>query len=155
VDVIRQVIYISQASIFLTESELKKLVKKFNNNNKIYSVTGALLYLENAFIQVIEGEDSVIGQLVDNLYADIRHRNIRILSDELKQVRYFQNWSMGLIKAAEADGPEILEALNLTSAINGDVTEKADTVLASQIFMMMHRLYDTSNALQRAQRPVD
>jgi hypothetical protein len=86
----RQVVYISHATATLTKNELNELVEVSRRNNKKYGITGALLYLENAFIQVIEGEDAAISQLLDKLYADTRHRNVRIVSDIIAQIRYFQ-----------------------------------------------------------------
>jgi hypothetical protein len=147
----RQVVYISQATGTFTESELNELVEVSRRNNKRHGITGAMLYLENAFIQVIEGEDAAIGQLLDKLRADTRHRNIRILSDNLAQVRNFQNWSMGIVKAAEVDRPQVLEELRLASTANGGSEDRSNIMPVSQTFMMMRRLYDTSNVLQRAQ----
>ena len=86
---IRQVVYISRATHPFTQAELDELVKVSQDNNKKYGITGAMLYLENAFIQVIEGEGSVVAQLLKNLYADSRHRDIRIVSDSVVPARNF------------------------------------------------------------------
>jgi hypothetical protein len=147
----RQVVYISQATGAFTASELNELVEVSRRNNKKHGITGAMLYVENAFIQVIEGEDTAIGQLLDKLRTDTRHRNIRILSDKLAQVRNFQNWSMGIVKAAEVDRPQVLEELRLASTANGGAEDRSNITPVSQTFTMMRRLYDTSNVLQRAQ----
>ncbi|MEH6611272.1 MAG: BLUF domain-containing protein [Halioglobus sp.] len=151
VSAFRQVVYISQATGTLTESELNELVEVSRRNNKKYGITGALLYLENAFIQAIEGEDAAISELLGKLTADARHRNIRIISDNLAQVRNFQNWSMGIVKAVEVDRPEVLEELRLASPTNGGSEDRSNIMPVSPTFMMMRRLYDTSNVLQRAQ----
>ena len=148
---IRQVAYISQATGTFTESELSELVEVSRRNNKKHGITGAMLYLENAFIQVIEGEDAAIGQLLEKLCTDTRHQNIAVLSDKLAQARNFQNWSMGIVKAAEADRPQVLEELRLASTANGGSEEGSNMMPVSQTLMMMRRLYDTSNVLQRAQ----
>jgi hypothetical protein len=151
VSAIRQVVYISQATGTFTESELNDLVEVSRRNNKKHCITGAMLHLENAFIQVIEGEDAAIGQLLEELHTDIRHQNIAVLSDKLAQARNFQNWSMGIVKAAEADRPEVLEELRLASTANGGSEEGSNIMPVSQTLMMMRRLYDTSNVLQKAQ----
>ncbi len=147
----RQVVYISQATEACTESELNELIEVSRRNNKKHSITGAMLYLESSFIQVIEGEDAAISHLLDKLRADTRHQNIRILSDHLVQVRNFQNWSMGVVKAVEVDEPQVLEELRLASTANPDPEDRGSIMPVSQTFMMMRRLYDTSNVLQRAQ----
>ncbi|MFT4824735.1 MAG: hypothetical protein ACI9J0_002662 [Cryomorphaceae bacterium] len=147
----RQVVYISHATATLTKNELNELVEVSRRNNKKYGITGALLYLENAFIQVIEGEDAAISQLLDKLYADTRHRNVRIVSDNIAQIRYFQEWSMGIVKAPEVDRPQVLKELRLASTANGGSADSSNSMPVSQTFIMMRRLYDTSLALQRAQ----
>jgi hypothetical protein len=146
----RQVVYISHATVTWSKNELNELVEVSRRNNKKYGITGALLYLENAFIQVIEGEDVAISQLLDKLYADARHRNVRIVSDNIAQVRYFQHWSMGIVKAAEVDRPQVLEELRLASTTKGGSADSSNIMPVSQTFIMMRRLYDTSLALQRA-----
>jgi hypothetical protein len=151
VSAFRQVVYISQATGTFTESELNELVEVSRRNNKKYGITGAMLCLENAFIQVIEGEDAAISRLLDKLHTDTRHQNIRILSDKLAQVRNFQNWSMGIVKAAEVDRPQVLEELRLASTAKNGLEDRSNIMPVSQTFMMMRRLYDTSNVLQRAQ----
>ncbi|MFT7266360.1 MAG: hypothetical protein ACI9A2_004452 [Halioglobus sp.] len=149
--VFRQVVYISHATGTLTKNELNELLEVSRRNNKKYGITGALLHLENAFIQVIEGGDAAISQLLDTLSADARHRNIRIISDKIALFRYFQHWSMGLVKAAEVDRPQVLEDLGLALTTNGGSQDRSNIMPASQTFLMMRRLYDTSNVLQRAQ----
>jgi hypothetical protein len=151
VNAFRQVIYISQATGTLTESELNELLEVSCPSNKKYGITGALLYLEKAFIQVIEGGDAAISQLLGKLTVDTRHRNIRILSDNLVQGRNFQNWSMGIVKVAEVDRPQVLEELRLASTTNSGSQDRSNIMPVSQTFMMMRRLYNTSNVLQSAQ----
>jgi hypothetical protein len=147
----RQVVYISQATSTFTESELNELIEVSRRNNKKHSITGAMLYLENSFIQVIEGKDAAISYLLHTLRADTRHLDIRILSDKLAQVRNFQNWSMGIVKAVEVDEPQVLEELRLASTEKVVSEGRSNIMPVSQTFMMMRRLYDTSNVLQRAQ----
>jgi len=147
---LRQVVYISQATRDFTEADLDELVKVSDNNNRKYGITGAMLYLENAFIQVIEGEDSDIAQLLKNLYADTRHRDIRIVSDSVVPARNFQNWSMGIIRPPQEERNRVQEEFRLASEIDVRAEEKSTAMPLSQTFMMMRRLYETSNVLHRA-----
>ena len=147
---LRQVVYISQATRDFTEADLDELVKVSDNNNRKHGITGAMLYLENAFIQVIEGEDSDIAQLLKNLYADTRHRDIRIVSDSVVPARNFQNWSMGIIRPPQEERNRVQEEFRLASEIDVRAEEKSTAMPLSQTFMMMRRLYETSNVLHRA-----
>ena len=147
---IRQIVYISQATHAFAQAELDELVKVSQDNNKKYGITGAMLYLENSFIQVIEGEDSVVAQLLKNLYADSRHRDIRIVSDSVVPARNFQNWSMGIVQPPQEERTRVRDELGAASAIDVRTEEQTTAMPISQTFMMLRRLYDTSNVLHRA-----
>lgn len=148
---VRQVVYISQATREFTEAELDALVKVAHDNNKKYGITGAMLYLESAFIQVIEGQDSDVTRLLEQLRADTRHRDIRIVSDNVVPARNFQNWSMGIIRPPQEEKTLVRDELRLASAIDVRAEEQSTAMPVSQTFVMMRRLYETSNVLQRAQ----
>jgi hypothetical protein len=58
---------------------------------------------------------------------------------------------MGIVKAAEVDRLQVLEELQLASTANSGSQDRSNIMPVSQTFMMMRRLYDTNNVLQRAQ----
>jgi hypothetical protein len=58
---------------------------------------------------------------------------------------------MGIVKAVEVDEPQVLEELRLAATENVVSKGRSNIMPVSQTFMMMRRLYDTSNVLQRAQ----
>jgi len=65
--------------------------RTFNLNNNI---TGCLLYHNNEFIQILEGDEIVVKQLYASILKDKRHNNILLLAEGLKQRRDFKNWNM-------------------------------------------------------------
>ncbi len=148
---VRQVVYISQATREFTEAELDALVTVAHENNKKYGITGAMLYLESAFIQVIEGQDSDIARLLQQLHLDTRHRDIRIVSDNVVPARNFQNWSMGIVRPPQEDKTLVRDEIRLASALDVRAEEQSTVMPVAQTFMMMRRLYETSNVLHRAQ----
>ena len=147
---LRQLIYISRATRVLTDEEAEALVNRAASNNRKQGITGALLYLQGAFIQVLEGEADAISGLLDRLKRDTRHRDLRLLQDVEVQDRQFKNWSMGMVQTPTADKPEVLRELSALDELGvPDDSSGADMPLC-QTFMMMQRLYETDKVLQRA-----
>lgn len=147
---IRQVIYISKASDDFDATELKKLAEVAARNNKLRGITGALLFIDNCFIQVIEGDKHSMSELLTKLKADPRHHELRIISDRLEASRHFPDWSMGLISTPEKEKTTVIGELHSIPEVTS--TEKAgDTIMPMpHTVAMMQRLYETDSILQQA-----
>lgn len=92
------VAYISRSRIPEGERdlELRRLIKVATERNAEQGVTGALLLLDDRFIQVLEGEKDSLHALVARIEQDPRHCDLRILLDEELETRSFPQWSMEL-----------------------------------------------------------
>lgn len=64
-------------------------------NNGRSGVTGALLYLNGNFLQVLEGLRDDIDATMTRIRKDPRHRGLLVLSDRAIKERCFPQWSMG------------------------------------------------------------
>jgi len=62
-----------------------------------------LLYCGEAFIQVLEGEESDLDKLFKIIKKDPRHTNVTILEKKQITERKFANWSMGFKNLTDAD----------------------------------------------------
>ena len=146
---IRQIIYISKATDGLSVSELGEIAAVAARNNQLQGITGALLFIDNCFIQVIEGDEQPISDLLAKLEVDPRHHDIRIISDHMEESRYFPDWSMGLISTPDEERPKVTRELRSVSEITFD--EKAhDTIMPMpHTVAMMQRLYETDSILQQ------
>jgi hypothetical protein len=69
-------IYISAAAKFFTDAELKELLINCRDNNKRNSITGVLLYSKGTFVQVLEGEEEIVGSTFRKIEGDPRHTGI-------------------------------------------------------------------------------
>lgn len=129
----RQLVYVSTASVNFTQSELLSLLEKCRVNNAKLDVTGMLLLKDSNFIQVLEGEDSVVGTLFDKISRDHRHRGIlKLLSTQIDH-REFAEWSMGFKQLDDVDAesyPGYSEFLNLSFA---DATFTTDASKAKRL----------------------
>ena len=94
---LRQLVYGSAASQPITEDDLVQILRASRRNNHAVGVTGALLYADGNFLQVLEGEPSAVDGVYRRVCEDARHRGVLTLYDARTPERTFPDWSMGLI----------------------------------------------------------
>ena len=98
-----QLIYASSETSPFTDEDLLALLDKTRTANEARDVTGLLLYHDGSFLQVIEGDPSVVRPLYDKIIADPRHHNERLVWEAEQDHRSFAGWSMGFHRVDEAD----------------------------------------------------
>jgi hypothetical protein len=96
-------VYISQAKENMTLTTLVVLLMQARALNERHQVTGALVYGDGQFMQVMEGEEAVVKDLYARVAQDARHYNVRTLAEGTLATRSFAQWSMafGEVPAAE------------------------------------------------------
>lgn len=112
-----ELIYRSQAKQELTTndiSDILEIARKFNSKNQI---TGCLLYYNNEFIQILEGEKEILHKLFTNIQKDTRHNNVILLAEAEKQDRIFPNWSMAYHEIGTNDNININKLLFVNNFI--------------------------------------
>ena len=76
------------------DKNLSDIITKAQQKNKALGVTGVLFYLNGQFLQIIEGEDETIKNLMAEITIDDRHTNVSILIDEKVEQRGFKDFNM-------------------------------------------------------------
>ncbi len=101
--------YLSKAEA-LKDSELESLFEFILATNPTLNITGALLYFNGFFLQVLEGNKEVITELFLNIRKDKRHRKILTILDQKIENRIFENYeaTFSILKTKED-----IERLNL------------------------------------------
>ena len=100
-----QTAYVSRAAETMTQENLLALLQQCLANNEAGGVTGMLLYGNDTFLQVLEGEESVLDTLVDKICKDPRHSNIHFLYRRQLEVRQYEDWSMSFRRVSAQDLP--------------------------------------------------
>lgn len=90
-----QLLYASGASRPMSTGDLDDILAASRRNNAGIGVTGLLLYAENTFLQVLEGEEKHVRALVERIKLDPRHRNFMTLYEMPAENRAFAQWEMG------------------------------------------------------------
>ena len=94
---IRRIVYVSQGRYAFTQDELMTMCSGFSAHNALRNVTGVLMLIGNWFLQVIEGPDEAIEELIDRIRTDERHSCVTVISDHEDEDRIFGQWSMNLL----------------------------------------------------------
>jgi hypothetical protein len=87
-------IYVSQSSETFHEHEIPDLLKEARLANARHELTGMLLYIGGAFLQVLEGEPGTVDCLFGNILKDSRHTQITLIARESILERAFEGWTM-------------------------------------------------------------
>lgn len=113
------IIYASSASPGFHDADLVPILNAARIKNARLNVTGMLLYTAGSFFQVIEGEASVLDELLRTITADPRHTNVTKIIEEPISERDFEAWTMGYSAVSVSD-------LNLLDGF-GDFFREGDT----------------------------
>ena len=93
---IYQLIYGSQAADEFCEKDLMEILHVSRKLNKLANISGALIYHNHYFLQVLEGEEKAVKTLFhERISKDSRHREVSIFSDGVVEKRDFSYWNMG------------------------------------------------------------
>lgn len=86
--------YISTAVEPMSDESLNDILKTARAVNAQSDITGMLLYKDMSFLQVLEGESSVVKALYKKIEQDQRHTDVFTVFLEKIFTREFANWSM-------------------------------------------------------------
>jgi hypothetical protein len=86
--------YVSEPAQGMSFLGLMRLLYHSYLRNLRLDITGALIFENNQFGQVIEGPEDVIESLWEKIQQDDRHKNIRLIERKSISSRSFQKWTM-------------------------------------------------------------
>ena len=93
---LRRVTYTSKATSNIGQAALLEILHVARDFNSVDAITGLLIHDNGYFLQVIEGPDRSITNLIERLKKDTRHEQFHIHEDVFTQERLFDGWKMGL-----------------------------------------------------------
>lgn len=113
-----QIVYTSTATKPFTKEQLVALLKGSVERNKRVGITGLLLYQNDHFMQVLEGEEDAVIALYTKISRDPRHHHIIPLIHERIENRFFPDSAMAFRHLDAAEGAKLMgysEFLNVAS----------------------------------------
>lgn len=94
--------------------EIARILHVSQRNNHHRGITGALLYSEGCFAQVLEAPLSVVEEVFEKIERDHRHRHVTILQFRPLAKRNFGQWSMAFAGIIDPAG----QALNINDVLD-------------------------------------
>lgn len=92
-----RLIYSSEAAPDLDIADLEQMLVESRIRNKARGITGVLIFVEDVFLQILEGEKDSVVDLMHTIERDPRHRGIKIFHERETDERAFASWSMAYL----------------------------------------------------------
>lgn len=133
-----RLIYISSAVGPQTTTVTTQILETARSYNKAHNLTGVLCQGKGLYVQVLEGERSVVNGLYKRIVADNRHDHTEIVHFGEIDTRQFKDWSMALVHLSIDDPmvamkhPEFDPYSANSTAILGLITELLSSSSAIQ-----------------------
>ena len=117
---INQLVYVSQAVRKMSLEDLNSIRNVAKTNNEPMDVTGSLFYNGGWFLQVLEGPIETLTSLYHKIEKDPRHKNSRIIYNELAKFRTFPRWSMNMTNLDDRQADKYDELVAVIEAAKSD-----------------------------------
>jgi len=98
-----QITYISRTTEPMSPESLLALLQQCLTNNASSGVTGMLLYGNQTFLQVLEGDEKAVDDLVEKISKDARHSAVQLLHRRPIERRQYADWSMGFKRMSDSE----------------------------------------------------
>ena len=128
--------YTSLASLDLRAADLEDIHHAAIELNALDGVTGMLVFNGTHFLQIIEGAQSAIDELVERLRRDQRHSGLEIRDERRIEARSFPGWSMELVQVSAS----YFEA---RETIRDRIPESVDDTIREQLLRMTENISGT------------
>ncbi|HEX8307060.1 MAG TPA: BLUF domain-containing protein [Allosphingosinicella sp.] len=96
--------YTSRARLDLGDRELAEIHQSARHFNALDAISGLLLFDGSRFLQIIEGTEDAVDNLVERLRMDPRHSAFEIRDERYMEQRSFPDWTMELLRVSAGFG---------------------------------------------------
>ena len=90
----------------MSTDEQRDLSDTSSANNQRDGITGVLTYRSGFILQILEGSEGAVRDLLLKIRQDTRHKNIDVLRETFIDRRQFTGWNMRLTTPAEILQPD-------------------------------------------------
>lgn len=123
------VTYTSLARLDLQASDLEDIHRTARDQNALDGITGLLVFNGTHFLQIVEGSERAIDELIERLRKDPRHTGFEIRDRRKVEARSFPEWSMELVRVKAS----YFEARD---TIAGRLPESVPEAIQARLFRM-------------------
>jgi hypothetical protein len=87
--------YVSSATGPVSDDDIAGILVQSRSNNERDGLTGAMVYRQSRFIQILEGPEQQVRARFAVIAADQRHRIVQTMREKTIAERQFPQWTMG------------------------------------------------------------
>ncbi|WP_339895618.1 BLUF domain-containing protein [uncultured Algibacter sp.] len=131
---IKTICYISDSLEHECLDKLTTLYLKAKANNLKHNITGVLIYKNQNFLQVLEGEETVIHETYKRIENDSRHKNIIKVINTTIEERIFEDYNFGFTIVDNKQGlKNLYDYLEWLRAAENKIANKVITMVENFI----------------------
>jgi Sensors of blue-light using FAD len=119
-----RIIYVSCATPQLGMRDVYDIIRVAHNRNSRHGLTGALLFLDGHFLQVIEGDPWSLRARYEAIAADTRHLNLQLREQAATPKPSFPNEWMAL-RHGDAVSPQLRRQFGYTPGFGAEAMSPA------------------------------
>ncbi len=113
--------------------DLEEILEQARRSNAKKNITGALVYVDGVFLQILEGDREAVRELMEKISRDVRHETVTILKHGEIPAAVFSNWKMAYVSATPVQVAK-WAGLSGTTAIPDILTDmRNDPLKATQV----------------------
>lgn len=90
-------VYKSTANPNLTREDLSRILETARNFNEVNAISGCLIYYNHKFLQILEGDKTLVDNLFFKIKQDNRNFDVTLMFEGFITERTFKKWSMAYI----------------------------------------------------------
>ena len=99
---LKSLTYTSLARLDLGPDDLEAIHRTARELNALDGITGLLVFNGTHFLQIVEGAQPAIDDLLARLRKDPRHTGIELRDERNVEARSFPDWSMELVRVSSS-----------------------------------------------------
>ena len=133
---LKSLTYTSLARLDLGPDDLEAIHRTARELNALDGITGLLVFNGTHFLQIVEGSQPAIDDLLSRLRRDTRHTGIEVRDERSVSARSFPDWTMELVRVSSS----YFEAKD---AIQDRVPETVTVDVRDRLFRMTEQISGT------------
>nr|BFD58538.1 hypothetical protein CKG001_06450 [Bdellovibrio sp. CKG001]BFD61966.1 hypothetical protein BdHM001_06470 [Bdellovibrio sp. HM001] len=87
-------VYYSKAAEDLSYTDIREILDVSRRNNTALGITGLLIFRDGFFLQLLEGAEKDVRDILNRIREDDRNYSIRVMIETESADRLFEGWSM-------------------------------------------------------------
>jgi hypothetical protein len=107
-----RLMYMSRVARHVRFADAEAIAREAAVNNASRGVCGMLLYSPSHFIQVLEGDEVAVNEVLSRIRKDRRHDDVRVLDARTVTEREFGDWAMVAHRLTVSQGfdPQLIDS---------------------------------------------